>query len=194
MSKPLFTILIPTLRCRRALLDRLLHAFRPQLDDRVRILKLEDEGEETTGAKRRRLLAAAATPYVAFFDDDDLPSDDYWPRIAEALEEDPDVVGFRLRQYDDDLLVARAVHSVTCRQWGMTHGEDGLRLYQRTPNHLNPVRTEMAQAVGFPDITFGEDAEYSRRLISRFPDMQEKFIDAELYLYLRRSSRPTEQS
>lgn len=56
------------------------------------------------------------------------------------------------------------------RQWHISKeygkwftGPDGT--YYRTPNHISPVKRELALQAGFPEIPFGEDAEYSRRLL-----------------------------
>jgi hypothetical protein len=38
-------------------------------------------------------------------------------------------------------------------------------VYFRTPNHISPVRRELALQAGFPDVTYAEDREYSKRLL-----------------------------
>lgn len=153
------------------------------------LLKLRDDGDETIGMKRQRLLQSADTPYVAFVDDDDLVSPDYVSRIVGAIREhDPDVIGFRLAQYDDGDLAAKTVHSVAAKTWHTEWTPGQLPLHYRTPNHLNPVRREMALSIGYDDTrNFGEDSDYSNRLFEKYPQMKEHFIDAELYLYYRRS-------
>jgi len=50
------------------------------------------------------------------------------------------------------------------KEYGHWHtAPDGT--YLRTPNHISPVKRELALQAGFPEIPFGEDAEYSRRLL-----------------------------
>ena len=61
---------------------------------------------------------------------------------------------------------------------------DGQRLYQRTPNHLNPIRRELALAVGFRDQSVAEDACFA---VQVFPMLErEAFIDQFMYDYLYR--------
>lgn len=186
---PVLSILVPTLKCRTHLFDRLHQRLAPQMGGDVTLFRLLDDGEETIGAKRHRLLQSANTPYVAFVDDDDLVAEDYCPRIVSALSDTPDVIGFRLLQYDDGELSAKTVHSVSAKCWHSEFVDGELPRHFRTPNHLNPVRTEMAREIGYLDVNNGEDADYSKRLYERFPNMRETFIDADLYLYLRRTNR-----
>lgn len=191
----LLSILIPTLQNRAALLQRLMSSIEPHRDPaKIVILKLLDRGQETTGRKRQRLLEAAQTPYVAFVDDDDDLSPDYFPLVLAAMEKSPDVVGFKLAQFDGKERSATAWHSVDAkgvkdRGWWSEEGSKGQQFHYRWPNHLNPIRTEIARAVGYSDKTYGEDSDYSMRLRERFPALVEEYIPEELYLYLRRVRR-----
>lgn len=184
---PLLSILVPTLACRDEFFAKLQACLLPQLGDEVVLLKLRDDGKETIGAKRQRLLEGASTPYVAFVDDDDLVSPQYCSRIVEALKTKPDVVGFRLLQFDNGHFAAQSIHSVTSGRW-YTDVETGV--HYRTPNHLNPIRRKLALSVGFrDDMNFGEDADYSIRLFEKHPKMREFFINDDLYFYYRRTER-----
>ena len=54
-------------------------------------------------------------------------------------------------------------------------------LIASTPNHLSPVKKEIAIKVGFRDLRRGEDGIYSAGIL---PYLQnEAFIDEELYYY-----------
>jgi hypothetical protein len=179
-------ILIATLVRRRGYLDRLMRCLQPQLSDRVSIFTLEDAGVENIGVKRQRMIESVSEPYLCFIDDDDLVSGDYCGSILAALDQNPDVVGFRLRYYEDGKPRGTSMHSMTAKNWRTERQRDGTAKHYRTPNHLNPVRTELARAAGFPPLDTGEDAEYSGRLFRMFPNMREVFIDQELYYYLYR--------
>jgi len=188
---PLLSILIPTLPDRRPLLGRLWERLRPQVDaagGAVAVLPLPDDGKLTVGRKRQLLLQAAATPYVAFVDDDDLVSDDYCPCVLEGLRAGADVVGFRLNHYTDGVLTGHAIHSLRVSEWKYEHDPAaGLYFYERTPNHLNPIRRELALSIGYKSLDTGEDADYSRRLFERHgATMREHFVDAPLYHYFYR--------
>lgn len=181
-------ILIVTLKRRRMFLERLMRRLRPQLGLRVEVYTLSDEGAEKIGEKRQRLLEKATEPYVCFVDDDDLVSDDYVSCILRALDEKPDVVGFRLRYYEDGKLRGLSLHSLQCKKWETQTNNGGVHLHFRTPNHLNPVRRELALAIGYPPKNNGEDSDYSERLYKRFGQtMKEAFIDKFLYQYYYRS-------
>jgi alkylated DNA repair dioxygenase AlkB len=185
----IWAILVPTLVWRRRYLARLMERLRPQADERVAIYTLEDEGAETTGRKRQRLIETVEEKYVSFVDDDDLVSEDFCPAILEALEQDPDVVGFRVRYYEDGRPRGSSLHSVQAKTWHTERHTDGTAQHYRTPNHLNPVRREMALAAGFPSQDVGEDAAYSIKLFRKYPKMREVFIDREIYYYLYRHPR-----
>lgn len=191
---PRLAILIPTLPERADFLARLMRRLQPQVDSsggrivvQTLITESERNGGPTTGSKRQILTEQHGADYQCFIDDDDDVSDEYCPKILTALDTGCDVVGFRLRHFMDGVQTGWTVHSVVSGGWGQRPGIDGLMEYYRTPNHLNPIRREMALAVGYPDRTIGEDADYSTRLFEKFPNMRESFIDAFLYDYLCRT-------
>lgn len=161
----------------------------PQLSSRVAIYTLEDTGVETIGTKRQRMLDAVKhEKYLCFIDDDDLVSEDYCASILKALDSKPDVVGFRLRYFVDGVLDGTSIISARCKCWS-SERQGALTLHYRTPNHLSPVRTEMAKEIGFKGLQTGEDADYSNRLYERYPDMREAFIDEHLYDYFYRTPK-----
>lgn len=186
---PDFGILIVTLRRRRPYLARLMRRLAPQLTSRVEVFTLEDEGAETIGRKRQRMLEseeAKGCSYLCFVDDDDLVSESYVSDILVAIESGPDVVGFKTRYYENGKYRGDGLLSVTAESWRTVRGSKGGVLFLRTPNHLSPVRKEMALAAGFPDLQTGEDAAYSRALAKLYPNMRESFVDEYLYHYLYR--------
>jgi hypothetical protein len=193
VTPPALAILIPTLPERRSLLARLLRRLRPQRYG-VQVVTLPDRGKLLIGEKRQRLLEdpRVVAPFVAFVDDDDLVSADYCPRILAGIASGADVVCFRVRCYWDGVLVGRAITSLTVGAWRRGEsGADGLHYYERTPNHLNPIRRELALSVGYRAMRTGEDADYSRRLFDRHgAAMKEHFIDAYLYDYYYRTKMP----
>jgi glycosyltransferase involved in cell wall biosynthesis len=156
----------------------------------VELLILCDNGESTIGAKRQFLLENATAPWVCFFDDDDLPSPDYFRRIMEVIASanPPEVVGFRLRYFEDDIWLGSAIHSYAAPNIDTPNLPAGGQRQERMPNHLNPVRRELALRAGFPvEKNHGEDADYARALARLNP--RETFIDAFLYDYRYRTKR-----
>ena len=51
------------------------------------------------------------------------------------------------------------VHSTFYKEWSETPEQ-----YNRMPNHLNVVLTEIARKVGVPEVNYGEDYSYSKWL------------------------------
>lgn len=160
----------------------------PQLSDAVGVYTLEDEGAETTGRKRQRLIEETDAEFVAHVDDDDLVAPTYVGDILGAIKQGADVVGFKVRCYEDGGLSGFAVHSLANDRWSEQRLENGMVHYTRTPNHLNPIRRNIALQVGFPSETVGEDADYARRLYAGFgKTMKEVFLDKCLYDYFQRT-------
>jgi glycosyltransferase involved in cell wall biosynthesis len=131
-----------------------------------------------TGAKRNELIEAAQGKYICFVDDDDTVSPDYISSILTALQSRPDCVGVEGLLTWGDGTQQIFKHSIQFAGW-YTGPDD---VYYRTPNHLNPVKREIARSVGFaPNLTIGEDVDYSKRLRPWLST--EEYIDHPIYNY-----------
>lgn len=188
LNRPLLSILICSLGSRHDLLQRLLAGLQPQLDaagNKVELIVDIDDGAVSIGAKRQRMLERATGRYVCFIDDDDLVSDQYIVKIlaAVAAVPDADCVGFKVACYTDEKLMGIATHSMRYVKWADIR-DGAQRFYERCPNHLSPVRAELARRVGFQPINWAEDKDYSHRLRPLLKS--EAFIDEVLYTYLHR--------
>ena len=183
---PKLSILIPSLTNRAEMLSTLKNTLLDQADalDRnsdFEIIDCVDNGESPTGRKRNNLLDLATGDYVAFVDDDDDVSPQYVRLVFEAMEDMPDVIGIKGVYFIDGNYQGVFEHSIEHRQWSTYAGNR----YLRCPNHLNPVRTSLARQVRFPDITMGEDHDYSTRLLPLLKT--ERMIQKPIYNYLARS-------
>jgi len=121
----------------------------------------DDSMDYNIGTKRNKLLQQAKGEYIVFIDDDDQISHDYVSKILQACKSGFDCIGI------SGIITTNGSDK---RQWHISKdygrwytGNDGT--YFRTPNHISPVKRELALQAGFPEISFGEDAEYSRRLL-----------------------------
>lgn len=153
---PTWSILMATIGQRRNLLARMLGTLLPQVDEaagRVRVLAYWDSGElaDTCGSalaaiahKRETLLAAATGEYVCWLDDDDWVTDDYVSSILAALDERPDMVGFRMQVHRDGRPDRIGEMSLQHTGW-----ENRPRLYARDITHANPMRTDIARTASF---------------------------------------------
>lgn len=186
---PVLSILVPTLYSRSHFLVKLENNLRAQIEDpsKVEVLYVIDNGEATTGQKRNILLDKATGDYVCFIDDDDLYAPNAIPLFLDAIEKHrPDVVGFPLMMTTDGANGEISTHSLQYNHWWQERDpiQPSKNRYYRNPNHLNPVRRELALQVKFPDVVIGEDRDYSMRLLPLLKT--EAFIDQICYFYLYR--------
>lgn len=142
----------------------------------VEILYLGDNKKRTVGEKRNDLISIAKGEYIVFCDDDDIVSDDYVSEIRNACDGSDIVVfdvmcsvnggEFKLVKYDKDYSMDKNFAA----------------FYQRIPNHIMCIRRDIALKVMFRQITFGEDADYAKR-IKRYLITQNR-INKVLYYYI----------
>jgi len=182
--EPLFdmSILICTKPERQEMLTALLHdieIFKQRTSLRVEVLT-DARTDLTIGRKRSQLLYKAKGIYCAFVDDDDKITPAYFEVIEEALKsgEDYDCIQLNGRFYERLIFRAPFVHSLKYTAWS----QDNTQFY-RMPNHLNPIKTELARKVGFQDKSFQEDHIFALRLQAMGLLKKEYTHDKVQYLY-----------
>jgi glycosyltransferase involved in cell wall biosynthesis len=191
---PKLSILICSTLDRDLVLNRLLDYFEVQkkyLDnpEDVEILTNIDNKEKSIGQKRNELVKEAKGEYVVAFDSDDLPSPTYLFSILKAIEQKPDVVGLKMIMITDGVLAEQSWHSLQFKEWATYEDpiEKGKRFFVRNPHHLCPTRRELAIQVPYPEISMGEDHDYSKRLL---PLLEKEVMPQEvLYYYLFNSRK-----
>lgn len=190
-SAYLFSILICTTTDRKPFLVRLLKILQPQVKKYhdVEILVNEDDGKKSIGTKRNELVAKARGKYIAFVDDDDLVSCDYVDLIMKTIESsEPDCIGIHLLHFNDGVLGGFTYHSLAYTSWHEnTDTSTGFKRYYRNPNHLNPIRRDIAVKVPFPKTSWGEDRDYSKNILLFLH--KEFYIVEPIYYYLFRSKK-----
>jgi len=155
------SILIATMPSRKAKLAMLLSTLDVQtpMSGSIEIL-WDDSMDFNVGTKRNNLLKRANGAYIVFIDDDDSISNDYVKKILKATESNPDCIGI------SGIITTNGKDK---RQWHISKDYGSWytknRIYYRTPNHISPVKRELALQAMFPEISYGEDAEYSKRLL-----------------------------
>lgn len=162
MSEITLSILIGTMPSRIAQYNELLKMLQANGEDFPNVeVGVDSSMDYNIGAKRNKLLQQAKGEYIVFIDDDDEITSNYVSLILEACKSGSDCIGI------SGIITTNGGDK---RQWHISKdygswytGPDGT--YYRTPNHISPVRRELALQAGFPEISFGEDAEYSRRLL-----------------------------
>lgn len=155
------SILIATLEQRRPLFEKLTADIREKFARicpglRLEILEERDSGQMSVGMKRRRLLNNAKGVYSAFIDDDDDVTNAYFEDFLACFNEKKDVMRIRGQMHDQTF-----THSLENKLNGMMW-VDGI--FVRLPNHLNPMRSEIARMIQFEDATRGEDLKWTIQL------------------------------
>lgn len=184
MTVPTWTILIPTIPQRAALLDRLLGILLPQVEPyggAVTVLAWRNAGRPTLGEIRDRLMIDAPGKYVSFIDDDDRVPDYYVAEIMRALESDPDHVGFQLDYSTNGIGHEVVDHSLRHGRWHRS--ADGQLLRDFT--HIDPIRREIALrgtfVTGRPHRA--EDRHWVKRVRPFLAGATEVYLDKIMYYY-----------
>lgn len=161
--RPVLSILIATMHSRRDKFSLLLSFLDYQLQNDNRFLVeilYDDSLSYNIGVKRNKLLEQATGEYIVFIDDDDEISPNYVSLILEACKHGTDCIGINGKITTNGRNERKWFISREYAGWSENNG-----VYYRTPNHISPVRRELALKAGFPNIAFAEDYEYSMRLI-----------------------------
>ena len=148
-----------------------------------------DEKDErlTFGAKRNAIAAIAYGEYLVCWDDDDTPHPRYLELVLKAIEQKPDVIGYKVACYGyangckSPEIMEPADVSIKYLDWA--NDKNGFK-YVRCPHHIVPVRAEHVRAIGFKAMHHGEDHEYSIRLRDSGLLKKEVYIDEFMYIYL----------
>lgn len=178
-----WSILILTLQERAPLFERLCNTLVQQiknayLEQQVEILYFKDDRTYSIGYKRNALLAASAAEYVSFIDDDDLVHERYVAMIYEKLLKNPDCVsltGIITTRGENPQLF---VHSIKNKEYFWANG-----MYQRPPNHLNPIKRTHAIQFRFPESNMYEDTDWAMQLARSGLLKTEEVIDIPYYFY-----------
>lgn len=189
------SILILTIKKRLDLLKSLLKEFENQISgdvvmariDRLRMIKFKDveiliysDDVLSIGEKRNTLLDMASGEYLCFFDDDDEPAKDYISTLLEAITHNPDCVSLRGIMTTNGLNPELFEHSLKYKEWKTTKNEIK---YERYPNHLNCIKSEIAKQIPFPNKNHGEDYDWSKKLHESGLLKNEYYIDKVIYNY-----------
>lgn len=140
------------------------------------VIVCTDNRELSVGAKRNLLVSKAKGKYISFVDDDDIVSNAYVKKIIEAAKTNPDVIVFDLVRYD------AGKEDRMCR-YGAEFKKDSNtpKCYFRIPNHICPIRKSIAVLEPFKEISFGEDSDYSARILKHLKTQER--INETLYEY-----------
>jgi glycosyltransferase involved in cell wall biosynthesis len=175
------SILIPTLPIRINSYSNLIMKLNNQiiennLTEKIQILSFCDTRDVTVGIKRNWLLENSNSKYVCFLDDDDDISDNYVKLLYDATLSEADCITFLGEYHENGKITDFSISTMHNRNYN-----DKTCMY-RLPNHLCPVKREIALASMFTDKNFGEDFDYAEKINSIIKN--EYHIKEKLYFYL----------
>lgn len=186
-TKTLLSILIPTIKKRKLVFNRLMTELVRQIGDLpIEIIHTDEEPPVTIGTKRNKLLSLAKGKYVCFFDDDDYPTEDYIPTIFEGIIKDVDCVYLRGVMTTNGKNPEIFEHSIKYNLYKTTGNEIK---YERFPNHLNTIRASIAKQFKFPESNWGEDTQWATLVFQSGLIKTEHYSDKILYQYLYNSKK-----
>jgi hypothetical protein len=177
--EPILSILICSLQERHEKLQNLLKILDSQIKNKnVEVKICVDNGEFSIPQKRNRLLNSSMGEYICFIDDDDMISNTYIDQILNSLVNKPDCVGIRGCYFYNGTYKKDFVHSIRYKEWGEND------IYERTPNHLNPIKREYIFAIGgfTESLRSGEDVDFSKRIYKYLKT--EIMVEIPIYQYL----------
>jgi hypothetical protein len=188
----LISILIPTLDSRADYLNRLIYELNKQIIDnnipenKISIEILRDYQTNTIGFRRNILLRNSNSNYICFFDDDDLPTNSYIISIYNGALSGLDCASLKGIYTENGNNPELFEHSLRFSEWKTNYGiaYPGLK-YERTPNHLNLIKREIASKVEYQDISFGEDKIWSDTIFNLNLLKTEYLIQEPIYNYLK---------
>ena len=175
------SILIPTLPARIDSYANLIKILNKQVTEnnlinRVQILSLCDTKEISVGQKRNILLNKSVGKYVCFIDDDDLIAPDYLIKLINAISSNADVITFCGDYVENTVVTPFSISMV--HRGNFNHPN----IFYRLPNHLCPIKREIALESLFTDKNFGEDSDYAERINNHLKN--EFHIQDKLYFYM----------
>ena len=175
------SILILTLPTRINSYSELIKSLNQQviennLINKVQILSFCDTKEISVGEKRNILLNQSCGKYICFIDDDDVVASNYLISIINAIQSNADVITFCGNYVENNQIIPFTISMM--HRGNFNHPN----MFYRLPNHLCPVKREIALQSMFTDKNFGEDSDYSERINSRLTN--EFHIQDKLYFYM----------
>lgn len=168
----ILSLLIPTMFKRAGFLDILIREIGRQIytlgvSDIVEVVidcdAGSDKGGRSTGQKRNDLVKKAKGKYIVHVDDDDRLPPYYIEELLTAAESDADcfsISGVITTNGSNE----KVWHISKDMGYGAKFDAQGREYYERFPNHICPMKREIALQVPFPHTTVGEDYAFATAL------------------------------
>ena len=160
-----WSVLIPTIPGREEKLRTLIASIQEKVGRICPELRLEiciafDNRETSIGMKRQQLLAQANGRYLSFIDDDDQITDAYIEDLKACFDG-----GFHVMRLRGQINEYTFTHSLDVKLSDPMATRDVPAVFQRPPNHLNPILSDVAKLIPFKNATHGEDLDWTITLL-----------------------------
>jgi hypothetical protein len=177
-------------------LRRLSAVLDPQITPNVKVL-VDDSRYKKIGRKRNDLLDRVNAKYLCFIDDDDLISTNYVQLLLAGIHQDVDCCSLKGIITEDGQNPLLFEHSIKYKAYKtITDSEPGEIRYERYPNHLNCIKSEIAKQFRFPeekhedgDGNHGEDFSWAKKIHLSGLIKTEHYIPQVIYHYEYRSRK-----
>lgn len=177
------SILIPTLPERQNFLNELYQELVKQVNTDIEILTDNRGRNVSTDEKRNALLSRAIGDYVWFIDDDDMIYAGAIKAIMEGIESGADVLAINGWMTTDGKNPERWYISL----YNSYEKKNGI--YYRFPNHITPMKRDIAIQVKFPHQTYGEDYQWACALKESALLKIQFAVTQPVYLYRVRTNK-----
>ena len=181
------SICIPTIFGREAQFNKLKNKLTDQLESQgiwneIEIIHECDDRTMSIGDKRQKLLERTYGDFVVYIDDDDDVPGDYCIALWRAIKDNTDIdcIGFLQDCVFDGWLHKSACLSNEYPGWAENVGAFQL---VRTPFFPTPIKRDIAIQIGYRDMRYGEDHDFSKRLKESGLIKKEHFINKVMYIY-----------
>jgi hypothetical protein len=159
-----WSILIPTIPGRDAGLARLVGSIREKVARICPALRYQlcisfDNKESSIGMKRQGLLEESKGKYLSFIDDDDDITDAYIEDLWEMIQG-----GYHTMRIRGQMSQYTFVHTTEMTLSSPMATMDEPPVFQRPPNHLNPMVADAAKLIPFKNAVYGEDLDWTLNL------------------------------
>lgn len=177
----ILSILICTMPERKLMFLRLVENLNGQIaslnSDLIEIISC-DKLNMSVGLKRNNLLQKSSGKFIVYIDDDDEVTDDYVSLIYNTIKNNPDIDCIGIKGYitENGGEPKDWVISMDYPDWFEENN-----IFYRTPNHISPVKRDIALLSGFPDTRFSEDYDYAMGILPHLK--KEAKIDKQIYHY-----------
>ena len=172
------SVLILSLPNRLEKLSSLLSSLNKQcIRKPVQVLYLGDNKSMTVGEKRNQILSIAKGRYISFVDDDDTISDDYVQKILDAIEDNPQVITFKVQQYRNGI---KGKYQKYYLNNGPIRNHPDMTHKKMAPDHLCVWRKDIIKE-SFPHKNVSEDHVWAQNMQTHYSSIHE--IDQILYSY-----------